>query len=125
MAKRTIVPIFVATVWIGLSEFARNQFLLKSHWTSHYASLGLVFPEKPINGALWGVWSLLFAVAVFALAKKFTLVQTTLLAWLVGFVMMWVVIGNLGVLPLGLLPLAVPLSLLEAFLAALIVKKLG
>jgi hypothetical protein len=125
MAKRTVLPILLATAWIGLSEFARNQFLLKSHWTAHYASLGLVFPEKPLNGALWGAWSLLFAVAVYVMAKKFTLVQTTLLAWLVGFVMMWVVIGNLGVLPLRLLPFAVPLSLLEAFLAALIVKKLG
>jgi hypothetical protein len=125
MAKRTVVPILLAAAWIGVSEFGRNQFLLKSYWIAHYASLGLVFPEKPVNGALWGVWSLLFAVSVFVIAKKFTLVQTTLLAWLVGFVLMWVVIGNLGVLPLGLLPLAVPLSLLEAFLAALIVKKLS
>jgi hypothetical protein len=122
--RKTVLPVFLATVWIGLSEFARNQFLLRSHWTAHYASLGLVFPEKPVNGALWGVWSLLFAVAIYVIAKKFTLVQTTLLAWLVGFVLMWVVIGNLGVLPMGLLPFAVPLSFLEAFLAAFIVKKL-
>ena len=38
---------------------------------------------------------------------------------------MWIVIGNLGVLPYGLLAFAVPLSLLEAFVAALIVKKLA
>ena len=38
---------------------------------------------------------------------------------------MWVVIGNLGVLPYGLLLYALPLSLLEAFLAALIIKKLA
>lgn len=125
MAKRTVLPIFLATVWIGFSEFARNQFLLKSHWTAHYASLGLVFPEKPVNGAVWGLWSLLFAVAIYVIAKKFTLIQTALLAWFVGFVLMWVVIGNLGVLPYGLLVFAIPLSLLEAFLAALIVKKLG
>jgi hypothetical protein len=125
VTRKTILPIFLATVWIGVSEFVRNQFLLKSYWTRHYAALGLVFPGKPVNGALWGVWSLLFAVAVFVLAKKFTLVQTTLLAWLVGFVLMWVVIGNLGVLPLRLLPFAVPLSLLEAFVTAFIVKKLG
>lgn len=123
--KKTVLPVLLATMWIGLSEFVRNQFLFKSYWTAHYASLGLVFPEKPVNGALWGVWSLLFAVAISVIAKKFTLVQTTLLAWFVGFVFMWVVIGNLGVLPLGLLPFAVPLSFLEAFLAALIIKKLG
>lgn len=125
MLRKTILPIFLATVWISVSEFVRNQVLFKSYWTEHYAKLGLVFPTKPINGALWGVWSLLFAVAVYVIAKRFALVQTTLLAWFVGFVLMWVVIGNLGVLPFGLLVWAVPLSLLEAFLAALIIKKLA
>ncbi len=125
MMKKTALPIFLATIWIGLSEFLRNQLLFKSYWTEHYAKLGLVFPEKPVNGALWGVWSLLFAAAIYVIAKKFTLVQTALLAWFVGFVFMWVVIGNLGVLPYGLLVFAIPLSLLEAFVAALIVKKLA
>jgi hypothetical protein len=125
MIKKTALPIFLATAWIGVSEFVRNQFLFKSYWTEHYAGLGLVFPEKPVNGALWGVWSLLFAAAIYVIAKKFTLVQTALLAWFVGFVFMWVVIGNLGVLPYGLLVFAIPLSLLEAFVAALIVKRLS
>jgi hypothetical protein len=125
MWKKTFLPIFLATVWIGLSEFARNQFLFKSYWTEHYAGLGLVFPEKPVNGALWGVWSLLFAVAIYIISKKFTLVQTALLAWFVGFVFIWVVIGNLGVLPCGIMPFAIPLSLLEAFVAAFIVKRLS
>ena len=123
--KKTVVPILVATIWIGLSEFLRNQLLFKSYWTDHYAKLGLVFPEKAANGAVWGLWSLLFAVAIYVIAKKFTLVQTGLLAWFVGFVFMWIVIGNLGVLPYGLLAFAIPLSLLEAFVAALIVKKLA
>jgi len=39
--------------------------------------------------------------------------------------MMWLVIGNLQVLPYGILPVAVPLSLLEVFLAVWIVKKLS
>ncbi len=125
MLKKTVLPIFLATVWIGASEFVRNQLLFKSYWTDHYAGLGLVFPDKPVNGALWGIWSLLFAVAIYVIAKKFTLVQTALLAWFVGFVFMWVVIGNLGVLPNGLLVFAVPLSLLEAFVAAHIVKRLS
>jgi hypothetical protein len=122
--KNTILPILLATIWISISEFARNQLLFKSYWTDHYMNLGLTFPAAPVNGAMWGVWSMLFAIFIFIIAKKFTLLQTTFIAWLAGFVMMWVVIGNLDVLPYGLLWFAVPLSLLEAFIAAWIIKKL-
>jgi len=121
--RKTVLPVFLATIWISISEFARNQILFKSFWTEHYSRLGLVFPADPVNGAMWGVWSLLFAIAIFIISKKFNLWQTTFLSWFVGFVLMWVVIGNMGVLPFGLLVFAVPLSLLEAFLAVWIVKK--
>lgn len=72
-----------------------------------------------------GLWSLLFAVAIFVLSRRFSLGETTWLAWLMAFVMRWVAIGNLGVLPERLLWFAVPLSLLEAFVAAWIVRWLG
>jgi hypothetical protein len=121
---RKIIAVLLATIWISISEFVRNQFLLKSFWTEHYQSLGLVFPSEPVNGAVWGIWSLFYAIAIFFIAKKFTLVQTTFLSWFVGFVLMWLVVGNLGVLPYRLLLYAIPLSLLEAFLAALIIKKI-
>lgn len=123
--KRTVLPILAAAVWISISEFVRNQFIVQSYWLDHYAALGLTFPAAPVNGAVWGLWSLLFAVAVFILNTKFTFVQTGLFAWFIGFVLMWVVIGNLGVLPFGILPAAIPLSLLEAFGAAWLVKKLS
>ncbi|MCB0629775.1 MAG: hypothetical protein R2824_12575 [Saprospiraceae bacterium] len=122
--KKTILPILLATIWISVSEFVRNELLLKTYWVEHYEKLGLVFPSEPVNGAVWGLWSLLFAVAIFIIAKQFTLIQTSLLAWLVGFVLMWVVLGNMGVLPYKLLIAAVPLSLLEAYFAAFIIFKL-
>ena len=116
--------ILIATIWISISEFIRNEFIVKSYWTKHYQSLGLTFPSESINGAVWGIWSLLFAITIYFIAKKFNLIQTTVLSWFAGFVLMWVVIGNLGVLPYGLLVYAIPLSVLEAFIAALIIKKL-
>ena len=122
--KKTILPILLATIWISISEFVRNEFFVKSYWTGHYEKLGLVFPSQPINGAVWGLWSLCFAIAIFIIAKKFSLLQTTLLSWFVGFVLMWIVLWNMNVLPTGLLLIAVPLSLLEAFLASFIIKKL-
>jgi hypothetical protein len=123
-ARKTLLPVLLATTWISISEFIRNEFIVKTYWTKHYESLGLVFPSEPLNGAVWGLWSLLFAIAVFIVSKKFTLMQTTFLSWFVGFVLMWVVAGNLGFLPFELLVFAIPLSLFEAFLAAYIFYKM-
>lgn len=123
--KKTFAPILLVTIWISISEFVRNELLFKTYWTGHYSALGLVFPSEPVNGAMWGVWALLFAIAIYVISRKFSLTQTFLLSWFVGFVLMWVVVGNMGVLPFGLLVFAVPLSLLEAFLASFIIVKLS
>jgi hypothetical protein len=123
--SKTILPIFIATIWISISEFARNEFLLKSYWTDHYESLGLVFPSEPINGAIWGLWSLCFAIGIYIISKKFSLIQTTTIAWFMGFVLMWLATGNMSVLPYGILPFAIPLSILETFLASVIINKLS
>jgi hypothetical protein len=123
--KNTILPIISAALWISVSEFLRNELFLKSYWTEHYEGLGLIFPSGPLNGAVWGLWSLLFAIAIFVIAKRFSFLQTALLSWYVAFVLMWVVIWNLNVMPQGLLFFAVPLSLFEAFVATWIIKKLA
>jgi hypothetical protein len=44
--KNTILPILLATVWISISEFVRNEFLLKSYWTDHYESMGWFFRQN-------------------------------------------------------------------------------
>ena len=121
---KKVLALLSATVWISISEFVRNQFLLKQYWIDNYKSLGLVFPLEPVNGAVWGIWSVLFAALIFILAQKFSLIQTALISWFAAFVMMWVTIGNLMVLPYGILWFAVPLSLLEAFVASWIIKKI-
>ena len=122
--KKVIFPIFLATIWISISEFVRNEFLLKFSWSEHYSNLGLVFPSEPINGAVWGIWSLIFTIIIFILFQRFTFWQTVGIAWLAGFVLMWLVTGNMLVLPFGILPLAVPLSILEVIIATWIIQKL-
>lgn len=123
--KKTILPVLLATVWISLSEFVRNEFLFKQYWTEHYESLELVFPSEPVNGAVWGIWSLFLAIAIFIVSKKFGLWQTIALMWFVAFVLMWLVVGNMGVLPYDILFYAVPLSILEVGIAVLIIRKLS
>jgi hypothetical protein len=123
--KNTILPVLASGIWISISEFVRNEFILKSFWLEHYQSMGLQFPGEPINGAIWGLWSMVYAIVIFILSKRFNLLESFGLSWIIGFVMMWLVIGNLGVLPFGLLFIAIPLSLLESYLACFNVKKLA
>jgi hypothetical protein len=122
---KTVLPILIATIWISVSEFVRNQFFLKSYWLEHYSGLGLVFPTEPINGVIWGIWALCYAISIYIISKKFSFLETSCLTWFIGFILMWLVIGNMGVLPFGILYLAIPLSLLETFFACFIIKKLS
>jgi len=125
LIKRLVLPIFLAAIWICLSEFFRNQFLCLPLWLDHYKHLGLSFPQSPLNGAIWGVWSICFAIGIYAISRKYNWIQTGLLAWLFAFVLMWLSLGNLSVLPYKLLYYAIPLSLVEAFVASLIIDKVA
>ena len=124
-AGQPVLAVVLAGMWVVLCEFMRNQFLLVSQWQGHYRDMGLVFPSQPANGMMWMVWSFLMAGTVFAISRRFGLWQTTFIAWVMGFVMMWVVIWNLSVLPVGTLPIAVPWSFVEALGAAFICRKLA
>jgi hypothetical protein len=123
--KKTILPIVLAGIWITISEFARNELLFKSFWVDHYKSLNLSFETLPLNGVFWMVWSFILAYVIYELLKHYSFVKTLLLAWLTAFIMMWITIYNLQVLPLRLLFAAVPLSLVEIVIAELIMNKFG
>lgn len=123
--KKIVFPVVLATVWISISEFVRNEFLIKNLWIEHYTGLGLAFPSEPANGAVWGLWSLVLAIIIFIISRKFELLATITLSWIIGFIMMWLVVGNLGVLPFKILYYAVPLSIIEVVIATLIIKKLS
>ena len=119
------IAILAATVWISISEFIRNQYLVQSFWVDHYKALGQTFPAEPLNGAVWGIWSLVFAILIFIISRKFNVIQTAGIAWVAGFAMMWLVIGDLSALPFGILAYTIPLSMLEVLLASWLVKKIS
>ena len=121
--KKIILPVFLSGIWITFSEFIRNEFLFKSYWVDHYQSLNLKFETLPLNGILWAIWSFILAYVIIQLLQYFSFLRTLLIAWLTAFVMMWITIYNLQVLPLMLLLAAVPLSLLEVVVAELIINK--
>mgnify|MGYP006284466397 CR=1 FL=1 len=122
--KKIVMAILLSGIWINLSEFLRNEIFFKHHWLDKYAELDLTFPSAAVNNALWGAWGFVLAGCITYLARRLTLLETTILAWALAFLLMWVVIGNLNVLPIGLLPVAVPWSMAEIVLAVWIAKKI-
>ena len=122
--KQTILPIFIVGVWINISETIRWLPLIEPYWFEKYEQLGLVFPKEDINLVVWMIWGFVYATIIFILSRKFTLVQTTIYSWLAVFVMTWIVLWNIGILPSEMLVYNVPLSFLETLIAAIICKKL-
>ncbi len=121
--KRNFIAIFLSGLWINLSEFLRNELLFKSVWLEHYQKLNLNFPSAPINGIFWMIWGFIFAILINLTSKKFSFLNTFMINWIYAFVMMWIVLFNLSVMPQKLLIFAIPLSLIETFVATYINKK--
>lgn len=109
---------------ITISEFLRNEVILKDRWIEQFDLHGLVFETALINGILWFAWSVLLSYVIYELSKVFTFMQTLILVWLAGFLMMWIVAFNLQVLPLSLLLFAVPWSILEIAVVLKVFAKL-
>jgi len=122
--KKTALAILITGFWINLSEFIRNEFLFKQEWLDKYQSLGLEFPSSYINGAIWVLWGFMFAGCIVYLCSKLTFKATFFISWLMGFALMWIVAGNMNVLPFGLLKFAVPWSMAEVALAIFIARRI-
>jgi len=70
------------------------------------------------------VWSFFLAYLIYEFIKQFSFLKALLLAWISAFIMMWITVFNLQVLPLQILLYAIPLSLLEVIVAELIISKI-
>ena len=121
--KKIVLATLAAGIWMNASEFIRNELLLKDQWVSGFESLGLGFPGTPINGMVWGLWAFTMCAVIVVLLKQLSVLRATIVTWVLGFVLMWVAMLNLGVFPKGLLAIAIPWSFIEVYGAAFIAKK--
>ena len=122
--NRYLLAVLVAGLWMNVSEFVRNELLLKDVWLNGFSEIGLPFPSGPVNGAVWGLWAFVFVAVLVLMTRKFGVIHSTLMSWTLGFVLLWMAMWNMGVLPEGLLYWAVPWSLCEIYLAALIADRI-
>jgi hypothetical protein len=121
--KNPIFKIILAGLWITISEFLRNEILFKSYWINHFSARGMQFTTTSLNGVLWMLWSFILAFVIYRMLQRLCFWEVFGLSWLSAFLMMWIVIFNLQVLPVKLLIFAVPLSMLEIVLAEVILRK--
>jgi hypothetical protein len=52
LQSRSIFAVILTGIGVNVSEFFRNQVLLKTYWVDHYQSLGMTFPSEPQNGLI-------------------------------------------------------------------------
>lgn len=119
---RMILAVLAAAVWMNLSEFVRNELLIKHVWVDGFAAIGLTFPSGDLNGAIWGLWSLIFVSVLAFVCRRFDALSATLILWVPGFLLLWLALWNMGLLPQGLLAWGVPWSFAEVYIAALICR---
>lgn len=121
--NETMKKILLAGLWVTFSEFLRNELLFKFYWVDHFDSLGLRFETLPLNGVLWMVWSFLLVYVSREFLSVFKFWKGLFLVWIMGFLMMWITIYNLQVLPVALLFFALPWSFVELYVAGTILLK--
>lgn len=116
--------ILLVAIWINFSGTVRWMLFAKPRFDALYRGRGMEFPNALANNILWVLWGVLAAVLVVFLSKKFSMMHTFVFSWLAAFAMHWIVLWNAAAMPLALLSIAIPWSLVEVFIAALIANKL-
>ena len=119
---KTIWQIFLVSIWINIFETLRWMLFAKPEIDMHFKAANLVLPNEPINNLLWLIWGIIIAVMIFIVSKKFKVLQTTFIVWITVYVMHWIALWNMAVLPLNILWLAVPLTFINVLVGALISK---
>ena len=98
---------------------------MKSYWVEYYQNLDLVFPIELANNLIWMMWGFLVALVIFILSKKFNLLLTTFISWISIFLMLWIVLWNINMLPTEILKYVIPLSFIEVLVGAWICTKVS
>ena len=102
----------------------KKILLYISFYIFFFMEIGLIFPSAPINGAVWGLWAFIFASILMKLCTRFSTFHSALIAWTTGFVLLWLAMMNMGVLPSGIIYWAAPWSFIEVYIAAIICSKI-
>jgi hypothetical protein len=121
--KKAIWQILLVSLWINIFETLRWMLFARPYIDMHFKAANLVLPNEPVNNILWLIWGIIIAVMIFIISKKFKVLQTTFIVWITVYVMHWIALWNMAVLPINILWLAVPLTFINVLVGALICTK--
>lgn len=122
---KNAIAILAAAVWISLLEFLRDQYFVQSYRIEQNQLHGFMYREEPLMGSASGIWSLFLAIFIFLMTRKLNQWHATIAAFTGCVLLMWIINGDLRVLPARLLLFALPLIVLESFMAVWIIRKIS
>lgn len=120
--KKSIWQILIVSLWINIFETLRWLLFAKPDIDMHFRTANLVLPNEPLNNILWLIWGIMLAVMIFIISKKYKVLQTTFIVWITVYVLHWIALWNMAVLPINILWLAVPLTFINVLIGVLICK---
>ena len=69
--KRFWIAVVASGMWMNLSEFIRNEFVIKHMWIKGFEEIGLSFPSAPVNDLVWVIWTFIFCAVLTTLNMRF------------------------------------------------------
>jgi hypothetical protein len=131
--KQFILTILIVSIWINISEVFRYFVIVKPMMQEYLAMLPGAIPMNWTVFAIWGIWdTILTSLVVFIywlVAQRFgnnlmsTIISATT-SWALFFLLFWLGMVNMGLSPISVALIALPLSLLEMIVASWILSKL-
>ena len=122
--KHFALAVAASGIWMNISEFVRNELVLKHYWVDGFKEIGLTFPSAPVNDAVWVLWVFIFVTCLTWLITQLDVLKSAIIAWMIGFVLLWIAMRNMGILPKGILYWAIPWSFIEVYVAAFISRRI-
>jgi hypothetical protein len=131
--KHFVLTTLIVSIWINISEVFRYFIIVKPMMQEYLAMLPGAIPMNWIVFAIWGIWdTILTTLVVFIywlVAQCFgnnlmsTIISATT-SWALFFLLFWLGMVNMGLSPISVALIALPLSLLEMIVASWILSKL-
>jgi len=125
---RVILGGLLAGVVVNVFEMLCGGVILKSQWDAAMNAIGVTMPQTGMANAIWiisgfvvGIWMVWLYAAIrprYGAGAK-TALCAGFAAWILGYLLWAVSLGNMALMPTSLLLPATALGLVEALVAAL------